>query len=249
MTAACKYTPYLVRAAGISMRLFAGRLAVNAVSLRRRKGNNSRAADAEQSRRLILEAAKKLMIREGYAAVSTRRVAAEAGVKPPLVHYYYKTTDDLFIALYRKVTDETLGNITQAVASDKPLDALRKLNMDTPAAVLAVEFLALANHRPALRAEINLRGERFRSMQAGALARVLRDVPITPTIDVPLAATVFLTGLSMVLAMEEALGMFTGHKDACALMDWLIRWLEEKNGATRRKPARRSRQRGSRRTA
>jgi TetR/AcrR family transcriptional regulator len=203
---------------------------VNAVNFRRRKKNNSRAADAEQSRNAILEAAKRLMIREGYAAVSTRRVAAEAGVKPPLVHYYYKTTDDLFIALYRKVMDETLSNVTQAVASDKPLDALWKMNMDTPAAILAVELLALANHRPAIRAEIKLRGESLRSMQAGALARVLRDVPIGSTINLPLATTVFLTGLSMVLAMEGALGTSTGHKDACALVDWLIHWLEGMDG-------------------
>ena len=38
------------------------------------------------------------MIDEGYAAVSTRRVAAKAGLTPPLVHYYFPTTDDLLLA-------------------------------------------------------------------------------------------------------------------------------------------------------
>ena len=109
---------------------------------------NSRTAEAELSRKLILDATERLMV-QGYVAVSTRRVAAEAGVKAPLVHYYYKTTDDLLIALYHRSADETPRRLTRALASDNPLEELWEFNMDAPRTVLAVEFLALANHRPA----------------------------------------------------------------------------------------------------
>src|SRR3954452_25596334 len=102
---------------------------------------NSRTADAELSRKLILDATERLMVEKGYAAVSTRRVATEAGVKPPLVHYYYRTTDDLLIALYNRSADETLRHLTRALASDNPLEELWKLNMDAPRTVLVVEFL------------------------------------------------------------------------------------------------------------
>ena len=56
----------------------------------------------EISRGLILDAAQKLMLEEGYAAVSSRRVAREAGLKAPLVHYHFPTTDDLLLALFRR---------------------------------------------------------------------------------------------------------------------------------------------------
>ena len=36
---------------------------------------------------LILEAAKRVMLEEGYAAVGTRRAAEIAGVSPTLIHY------------------------------------------------------------------------------------------------------------------------------------------------------------------
>ena len=187
---------------------------------------NSRTADAELSRKLILDATERLMVEQGYAAVSTRRVAAEAGVKPPLVHYYFKTTDDLLISLYHRAADETLSRLTKALASDKPLEQLWKLNMDAHRTVLAVEFLALANHRPAVRAEIALQAERFRSMQAGALARVFRDLSLGPTVNIPRGVTVLLAGAARVLVMEDSLGVSAGHDDAHAIVDWLIERLE-----------------------
>ncbi|CAN7587044.1 TetR/AcrR family transcriptional regulator [Phenylobacterium sp. LjRoot219] len=195
--------------------------------------SNRRTADAELSRKLILDATERLMVDQGYASVSTRRVATEAGLKPSLVHYYYKTTDDLVIALYHRETEQMLRRLTQALGSEKPLEELWKLNMDRGRTVLAVEFLALANHRPALRAEIALHAERFRSMQAGALARVFRNLSIDADVNIPRAVTVLVAGVTRALVMEDALGISAGHEDAHGLVDWLIQRVE----ATREDPA------------
>ena len=64
------------------------------------KTASKRAANPKRpnNRAIILDTTEKLMLEEGYAAISTRRVAKEAGLKPPLVHYYFPTTDDLFLA-------------------------------------------------------------------------------------------------------------------------------------------------------
>ena len=45
-----------------------------------------RAPDAK-NRTVLVEAAEPVMLQEGYAAVTSRRVAREAGLKPQLVHY------------------------------------------------------------------------------------------------------------------------------------------------------------------
>ena len=57
-----------------------------------------RAATAEKRRRL-LDATEEIMLEDGYAAVSSRSVAARVGINAPLVHYYFPTLDDLFMAL------------------------------------------------------------------------------------------------------------------------------------------------------
>ena len=63
------------------------------------------APDAK-NRMVLLDAAEQLMIDEGYAAVTSRRVAEKAGLKPQLVHYYFRTMDDLFLEVFRRYADQ-----------------------------------------------------------------------------------------------------------------------------------------------
>ena len=65
-------------------------------------------AETSQTRARLLDAAEALMFDEGYAAVTSRRVAARAELKPQLVHYYFRTMDDLFLALYRRRAEQGL---------------------------------------------------------------------------------------------------------------------------------------------
>ena len=64
------------------------------------------------------------MIREGYAAVTSRRVEAEAGIK---VHYHFGTLDDLFIAVARRRGVSNVALIAEALASREPLRAWWKI--------------------------------------------------------------------------------------------------------------------------
>ena len=51
-------------------------------------------------RAAILDATESIMLEEGYAAVSSRKVASRAGLTSQLLHYYFRTMDDLFIAVF-----------------------------------------------------------------------------------------------------------------------------------------------------
>ena len=53
------------------------------------------------TRQALIQANAQIMLEEGYAAATSRRVAAKAGVKPALVHYYFPSMDDLFLAVLR----------------------------------------------------------------------------------------------------------------------------------------------------
>jgi hypothetical protein len=57
--------------------------------------------DDSATRTALLDAASVLMLDEGYAAVTTRRVAQQPGVNNGLVSYYFGTMDGLFIELFR----------------------------------------------------------------------------------------------------------------------------------------------------
>ena len=50
----------------------------------------------------LLDAAEALLLEEGYAAVTSRRVAERAGVNPALLYYYFESMDGLFVALFRR---------------------------------------------------------------------------------------------------------------------------------------------------
>src|SRR5262249_7375273 len=59
-------------------------------------------ATTSKKRDELLDAVERLMVREGYAAVTYRAVAAKAGVTAGLVQYYFPTLDDLFTAAIRR---------------------------------------------------------------------------------------------------------------------------------------------------
>ena len=75
-------------------------------------------AEDSKTRAQLLDAAERLLLEEGYAAVTSRRVAAKAGLKPQLVHYYFRTMDDLFVAVFRRRADENLARFEQPAGGD-----------------------------------------------------------------------------------------------------------------------------------
>src|SRR6188472_372392 len=185
-------------------------------SARRIAGPNSKNRD------VLLDAAERLMLTEGYAAVSSRRVAAEAGLKPQLVHYYFKTMDDLYLAVFRRRAEEALARQAAALASDAPLRALWDFSLDDAGTALTSEFVALANHRKEIRSEIARYAQRFRTMQVASLVDILESAGVDTSAFPPGAVSVFLTSLSRVLIMERTLGLTAGHADAVAVAERFI---------------------------
>lgn len=117
---------------------------------RRRKG--------ERRRRALLEATMRVIERSGVAAVSQRVVAAEAGVPPSAVTYYFPAVDDLLLAALTAVNDEYLRLLDACAGRDEPLAALAELiASSTPAERVMVaaecELFLGAARRPSMRAE------------------------------------------------------------------------------------------------
>jgi len=174
----------------------------------------------------LLDAAEQLLLDEGYAAVTSRRVGAKAGLKPQLVHYYFRTMDDLFLEVFRRSADRNLAHFERTVAADNSLRTLWHLNADPRGAAFMAEFVALANHRKSIRAEIARYAERSRAAQLSALTAALRADGIAPDQVPPIVALLFMTGLSQVLSLERGLGVTAGHEATTMFVQSVIDRLE-----------------------
>jgi TetR/AcrR family transcriptional regulator len=185
-------------------------------------------AEDSATRARLLDAAQALMLEEGYAAVTSRRVAAKAGLKPQLVHYYFRTMDDLFIAVHRRRAEQNLDRYARLLSSDQPLRTLWEICIDAGGTAFTMEFVALANHRKAIRGEIADYAARFRRMQLDALTKALSAAGLAPDTHPPMVVLLAMMGLSQVLVLEEALGFTTGHAETVAFVEKFLRRLERK---------------------
>ncbi len=170
----------------------------------------------------ILDATAEIMLKEGYAAATSRRVAEKVGVQRAAVYYYFPTMDDLFLALLRRGTDATLTAQRQALTSDAPLQALWDLTVDPRGAGLLMEFMALGNHRKDIRAELAAGAEKFREAQVAALTFVLRDHPGESTLP-PEVVSVLIAAIGRLIVLESAMGITTGHQKTLQLVHQYLR--------------------------
>jgi AcrR family transcriptional regulator len=189
--------------------------------------------EESEARTAILDAAEQLMLEEGYAGVTSRRVAAKAGVHAALIYYYFGPMDGLFIAVFRRRAEWMLERQSEALASPQPLWALWDVMHDKSNTALNLEFLALGNHRKAIGAEIATYSKKYRRVQLEALSRALEGYGVDLEAWPPVAVAVFISGIARVLLMEEAHDLDLGHVEVTAIVE---RHLRELEGERRRRP-------------
>jgi len=170
-------------------------------------------ADDGGTRGRLLEAAAQLMHDEGYAGATSRRVAAKAGVRQPLVHYYFPTMDDLFLAVLREGADVALAQMRAALTNDDPLRALWAINSDPRRTILNTEFMALANHRKAIGVELKTYAERVRDIETAAVTVVLRARGIDLDVYPPIVVSMLIAQIARSLCNEDAVGVTLGHDE------------------------------------
>jgi AcrR family transcriptional regulator len=172
----------------------------------------SKSADSGARQRLI-EATARVMRDEGYAAATSRRVATEAGVKQALVYYYFPTMDDLYVEVLRTGAESSLEEMRAALADDDPLRALWLTNSNSRTAGLNTEFMALANHRKMIRAELASFAERVRDIETAAVTVVLRANGLDLEEFPPVAISMLIAQTARSLCNESAVGVTRGHDE------------------------------------
>ena len=115
----------------------------------------------------ILDAARRCLLAEGYAATSTRKVASEAGVPLSQVHYHFASKGGLMLALLEAEDRRRLARQTAMYGRDAPLwqryeQACDFLEDDLESGYVRVlqEMIAAGWSTPAI-------AEKVRTMQQG----------------------------------------------------------------------------------
>jgi len=170
------------------------------------------------------------MLKEGYAAVTSRKVAREANVTSQLVHYYFSTMDALFLALWGRFVTANMERQARALNSPDPLGAIWNFTSHVAGTALELEFIALAHHRKTIRKEIARAGDRFRKMQIEALSPFMDDYGFGRDKGFADVLTVLLTSASRSLIMEKDLGVSVGHSRTS---DYIEKWIKRLSAVRR----------------
>lgn len=70
----------------------------------------------------ILAAARNVFIHKGMDGARMQEIADEAGINKALLHYYFRSKQKLFEAIFKSVFGKIMPNVMLMVNSDKPIE-------------------------------------------------------------------------------------------------------------------------------
>jgi AcrR family transcriptional regulator len=176
----------------------------------------------------FLDAAERLLVSVGSAGITTRAVAEEAGANHGLVHYYFRSMENLLARVLERFTHRMIERQrTMYTAPDVPFiekwrTAMRYLDADREYQKVWFELQALAWNRPELRQRVAHVNDEWRAVLTEALAAPRERYGI----DMPLDALVSLViTFNEGIILERLSGVETGQAE---LLRWIEEWLERK---------------------
>jgi AcrR family transcriptional regulator len=173
----------------------------------------------------LFDAAERLLVDVGYAAITTRRLAEEAGVNHGLVHYYFGSNENLLLQMLERFTQRLIARQEELYASDLPFvekwrTAMRHLVSDDVAyEKVWLELQAIGWNNAEMRQRLARVNADWRRVLTEAFALPHRELGI----KIPLDALVSLVVTFNIGVMVERLGgIETGHDE---LLRWIDGWL------------------------
>ena len=178
-----------------------------------------------ETEQALLDAAERLLVADGAAGLTTRRIAEEAGANHGLVHYYFGSVEHLLVRALERFTERLIARQRELYSSDEPFvekwrTAMRYLvSEDATYEKIWLELQALAWNEPELRNRLAHVNAEWRTVLAEAFEEPHRELGI----DMPLEALVSLImTFNLGIIVERLGGIETGHAE---LLDWIDRWL------------------------
>ena len=185
-------------------------------------------AATSKKRDELLDCVERLMVREGYAAVTYRAVAAKAGVTSGLVQYYFPTLDDLFIAAIRRRSEQNLQRLTDA------LDARPDQPLRGPVGVQQGGVHRRPHHGvprtrqpPQVHRVGHRRGHRTGPTPPGRRhGRAISHAAASTSRPLPDALLFLVTGIPKLIRLEQGVGLSSTHAEVIDYFESFLATLE-----------------------
>src|SRR5262245_61403390 len=199
-----------------------------------------RPAGASEGRRgaveALLDAAERLLVEQGYGAITTRKLADQVGVNHGLVHYYFGSMEEVMVQVLERFTARLIERQRAMYASDRSFLekwrvawAFQEEDLASGYSKIWLELQAMAWNRPELRARVQHVNAEWRRVLTEAFAPAVREHGFDA---LSLDATV---GLVMTMApgyvLECLSGIDEGHT---ALLSEIEGWMKSRMGDAKR---------------
>jgi AcrR family transcriptional regulator len=188
------------------------------------------AAPRERAVERFLDAAERLLIETGYAGITTRRLASEAGLNHGLVHYYFGSLDEVLLQALERFTVRLINRQRAMYEAERPFiekwrQAMSFLEEDLAAGYpkIWLELQALGWNRPEIRERIARVNAEWREVLTEAFGKAANEYGLDPQ-SFPVDALVSLVmTFNQGIELECLSGISDGHDE---LLAWIDRWLQ-----------------------
>ncbi len=177
----------------------------------------SRAADADATRRLILDAVVAVAADAGIEALTIQAVAAEADVAVRTVYNHFSSRDELVVAALTDLAEQTRADTGSVPSGDRPprervLDFVDSYLRSYEQQGRAVEVLMRARELPVVAAAVS----EVRAWRRGQLADMLAEADDEGTLQIPLDDAVSIAYAASAHATYATLVHDAGHDPEAA---------------------------------
>jgi AcrR family transcriptional regulator len=194
-----------------------------------RQGADAGPSIREANVEAFLDAAERLLVREGAAGISTRQLAREAGQNHGLLHYYFGSVDELLLQTLERFTARILERQRAMYETEKPFiekwrTAMAFIDEDLTSGYPKIwaELQALAWNKPELRERLQGVTDSWRTVLRDSLAEAIEEYDLE---DGPFSAeswAALVSQFNQGLLFERLLGFDRGHSELLAAIDaWL----------------------------
>ena len=189
------------------------------------KTRKRRFVEKPDVRAKFLDAAEELIRDEGYAAASARAIAKRVGMKHQAIFYYFGSQDELLLEVYRRSARQYREKLEAALRSPNPSRGIWETARNSAMTGIALEFMALANHNDAIRAEIAKNSIEIRHLECAAIEADLKRRGVTPRLS-PEMVSILTNAAARLMVQESILGIHVGHKEYEAQVEESFRYFE-----------------------
>ena len=191
----------------------------------------------------LLDAAERLLVDQGYAAITTRKLAEQAGLNHGLVHYYFGSMEEVMVQVLERFTARLIERQRDMYSSDRPFLqkwraawAFQEEDLSSGYSKIWLELQAMAWNRPELRARLKQVNDEWRKVLTEAFAPALREYGFE-ALSLEAAVSLVMT-LAQGYALERLCDIEEGH---AALLSEIEGWMKSRASGTRASRSRKER--------